>query len=251
MHQLRVGARRMRSAMATFKPAVQDKSFAAIKAELGWLGKVTDKARNLDVFADEVVRPAQGSSTAPDGLTALAQALEGARETARLEVSAVVSSDRFRRLMLELSRWIEIGAWQTQRPKAKIKIRAFAAEALSKRHRKVIKQGGDLRRLDDHGRHEVRIEAKKLRYAIDGFAGLYRAKAVAAFGKGLKSLQTQLGALNDIAGGGSLMAHLHLTAPAAFAAGELVGRRAAKKARLIAQAGQAFDRFAKADRFWG
>ncbi|MDB5495182.1 MAG: hypothetical protein JWP86_2519, partial [Phenylobacterium sp.] len=68
VHQLRVAARRLRSALATFRPVVDDPAYAGIKAELKWLAKAFDQARNLDVFAAEVLEPAAAMETPPAGL---------------------------------------------------------------------------------------------------------------------------------------------------------------------------------------
>ena len=48
-------------------------------------------------------------------------------------------------------------------------------------------------------RHGLRIELKKLRYAVDFFAGLFPSKAVRPYRRALARLQDHLGHLNDVA----------------------------------------------------
>jgi CHAD domain-containing protein len=112
-----------------------------------------------------------------------------------------------------------------------------------------LKRGRDLAHLDDASRHHVRIQAKKLRYAADAFAGLYPAKQVKEFMAPLKALQEELGALNDLVTAEPQMAGLSLASEAAFAAGELVGCKAAARPEYIAAAGT-LDCLAAAKPFW-
>jgi hypothetical protein len=64
-------------------------------------------------------------------------------------------------------------------------------------------------------------------------------------------LQEELGELNDLAAAEPLMARLRLSPDAAFAAGELVGLKAAAKPRLLARAEKALSRLEAAKPFWG
>jgi len=249
VHQLRVAARRMRSALSTFAPVVRDKDFATVASELRWLAKACDQARELDVLADEVVEPAAALDTPPAGLGVLAGALAGARARAWSEVSETAASARFRSLMIEALAWVETGDWLAD-PAAAEPATPFAAKALDKRRRKLLKRGRGLEHASDAARHRARIQAKKLRYAAEGFASLFPDKAVRRFVERLKVLQDRLGTLNDIATAEPLVARLGLPADAAFAAGELVGRRAADKDRLAARAAKALARLAKVEPFW-
>src|SRR5436309_1356432 len=55
VHQLRVGARRFRSALSAFGKAVEDQGLPGVKAEIAWLSHACDEARNLDVFAESLI----------------------------------------------------------------------------------------------------------------------------------------------------------------------------------------------------
>lgn len=249
VHQLRVAARTLRSALSTFKPVVADDRFQAVRDELRWLGKACDQARNLDVFAADVLSPAAKGPSPPTGLAALQAEMEAARDHARADVAQAVGSTRYRDLLIEVTGWVETGAWLSQPPSGE-PARGLAEEALQKRRRKLLKAGGDLAKLDDAERHEVRIQAKKLRYAAEGFATLYDRKPADRFIKQLKALQDELGELNDIVTGETLFKGLGLSPDAAFAAGELVGRRAGRKRQHIAAAAKAIDRLAETEPFW-
>jgi inorganic triphosphatase YgiF len=250
VHQLRVAARRLRSALATFRPVVEDGRHQAVKDELRWLAKAFDNARNLDVFADEVIGPAQTMEAPPAGLGALVEAVEAARVAARQAACETAACERFRALMIDATAWVETGEWlgglAAQQP-----ARAYAAQTLGQRLKKVLKRGRKLETRDDAARHRVRIEAKKLRYAAEGFGSLYPDKKVDRFVGRLKGLQDDLGALNDIATAEPLIASLELNPEAAFAAGELEGLKLADKDKLIAHAAKSLDRLDAAEPFWG
>jgi len=244
VHQLRVAARRLRSALSTFKPLVDDGGLSPVKGDLKWLAGSLDEARDLDVFAAGVSDQARSLASPPAGLEALTAALEAARRRRWARAAKTASSPRFRALMIDVAAWVETGSWLSVSPTP---AKAFAAHALEARLRKVHKLGKHLGKADDAARHRLRIEAKKLRYAAEAFASLYRRKSADRFIGRVKDLQTTLGDLNDLAVAGALVGSLKLEPDAAFAAGEMVGLRMAAKDHLIAKAEKAFRRLVDVD----
>jgi len=251
-HQLRVAARRLRSAIATFGPLLSETEAEHIKAELRWLAHACDAARNLDVLAERVAE-ARARDPSAAGLAALAEVVEQARRAATEAAVAAVRSDRFRLLMIDATAWIETGAWLADdagRDVRDQKATAFAAAALDRRRRKLRKLARRLDEVSDEARHEARIEAKKLRYAAETFASLFPEKATARFIGRLKDLQEELGALNDTATAEPVLAGLDLTPEAAAAARELLARQSKDRAAHIRRAVRAFESLEDAPRFW-
>jgi triphosphatase len=140
-----------------------------------------------------------------------------------------------------------------------------AADELRRRWKKILKAGAQLRELDPERRHKMRLQAKKLRYASEFFAGAFPGKKAArrrnGFVAGLEKLQDALGDLNDIA------VHAGLTerivdaqdargkqregrAKKAFAAGRLSGHEEARIASVLKDAERAYRAFTKAKPFW-
>jgi inorganic triphosphatase YgiF len=247
VHQLRVGARRLRSAVSTFGRALADDRLDAVKAELKWLGHACDRARNLDVYAE-----AAGASD-PDapaaGLEVLHKTLSTARRRARQDTAQALASRRFRLLMIDVLAWTETGDWLCG-PAAAAPAKPFAAKALARRRRRVLELGQRLDEADNAALHKLRIAAKKLRYAGDAFAALFPQKRVRAFTERVKILQTELGELNDLATASPLLESLALAPEAALAAGEMLGKRLAERPRRIRRAGRAFERLATALPYW-
>jgi inorganic triphosphatase YgiF len=259
IHQLRVALRRLRSLITSFKQVVADARLPAIKAELKWLTGELDAARNLDVLLHGDYRAAVAQKEDAEGLKGLGVRLRGARRMAYVRAAGAVESERCRRLLLDLLVWIETGPWTIAEKTAARRerpIRRFAADELASRRRKIDRRGGKLRELDPVAQHKLRIEAKKLRYAADAFAGLFeRPKRARAFIEALKAVQDALGDLNDIAVGERL-AHEAAASPgraetdSAFVAGRITGAQKARIGPLTDHAAAAVAAFEDAKPFW-
>ncbi|MEW6017557.1 MAG: CHAD domain-containing protein [Pseudomonadota bacterium] len=250
IHQLRVAARRMRSALSTFKGLLDAETAEAIKGELKWIASACGEARELDVFIDETYGPAARSEAAIHGLADLGQALEAARSKAHAKARAAVASARFRRLLLDLCAWVETGDWLAALEDGGGPAGDFAAHGLARRRRKLARKGRGLSDLDDAARHQVRIEAKKLRYAAEGFRSLLDDKAARRFLKRLRKVQASLGALNDAAAAEALLTRLKVEGAGLYAAGHLAGEMTGRRADLMATAQDAWDRFKAVDDPW-
>lgn len=251
VHQLRVAVRRLRSAISTFKKVVDDKAAEEINRELKWLARACDEARDLDVFAEANARLADPTLD----LSALAPLVEAARARGHAKACAAVASGRFRDLVLETTAWVETGDWLTGGGKSAARRRdlpaaQFAAKALDRRRKAVMKRGQDISGRDDEVRHEARIAAKKLRYGAEAFAPLFDPALSRDFIKTLKRLQDHLGDLNDAAVAAELVERLELRGPALDAARQLLAVRQAQKSRTIRAAAKAMEKVAAAPAFW-
>jgi CHAD domain-containing protein len=147
--------------------------------------------------------------------------------------------------------WLRSGA--AQRP-----LGDFAEEALERLWRKFSKRGRHLAALGDEERHELRIVAKKLRYATEFLAALYdepkkRRARHASFVKALEDVQEKLGTLNDlvIADGLSRKMAEGLSEDARSELLDSVESHPfADKERLLAESATAFDALAEVRPFW-
>jgi CHAD domain-containing protein len=224
-----------------------DPELPRLKEDLRWLSKACDRLRNLDVYA-EALEGADGDLSAK-GLASLHKVVQTARSRARHEVTGVAASARFRALMLDVTGWVETGEWRAN-AEARGSIGPFAKAALDHRRRTVLKRGRHIEGADDVRLHELRIAAKKLRYAGDAFASLYVKRPEGVFTELLKNLQTELGELNDIATAGPLVESLPLAPDAALVAGEQLGERRAERRKRVRRAAKAFGKLAAAAPFW-
>ncbi|RWL78766.1 MAG: inorganic triphosphatase [Mesorhizobium sp.] len=240
LHQARVSLRRLRSLCSICKSLFDDSRFDHLREELKWLASEFGDARNIDVMI------ARASSEA------LSSRLQDARDDAYAAVEASLSSVRTRSLMIDATEWISIGDWRTQSDETlhEQSSRDFASDIFDKLWKKVAKGGNNLIEADDETRHKVRIAAKKLRYAAEFFEPLYNSKAEAKrhrrFIEAMKSLQEQLGSLNDIASAPDMLAALELSDVAG--AQDLFS--AEDKSKLLEDAAEAHDVFVNTKRFW-
>ena len=217
LHQMRIGLRRLRTAISIFKDVVADPHREHIKSELKWITRELAPARELDVLNAEVIGSLQDVVPHNRDLAEARSELEARRHKAYDDASRAMQSQRFAHAVLDAAEWIEIGAWtSTDDPMLRLRrersIEPHAAAELARRRKKIKKRGQHLRKLDDEQRHELRIRAKKLRYGIEFFTSVFPAEKNEERRKialsALKDLQSGLGGLNDIATREKLMSEM-------------------------------------------
>ncbi len=263
VHQMRVGLRRLRAAMAVFSDLTDDEESARIKAELKWLTNELGPARELDVYVTGNIKPLQRTLPDERGLDALQSDLAARRASAFARARTAVESARYRTLVLDTLSWIEGGRWTTTDDAMigalrRRNARDFANDELTRRVGKITKRAGKLAKLDARRRHKLRIAIKKLRYATEFFASLFDGrkahKRLRRFARELKHLQNRLGALNDIAVhqklAGNVAGRNGRKRQRAFAIGLVSGREQTRVAPLREAAVLAADRFAQVRPFW-
>lgn len=204
VHQMRVAMRRLRSAMTLFRSLIAGQQSESLVAEIKWATGMLGEARDLDVFLSEVIGPVRAAFPLDDGLIALEKEISDRRQTAYRQATEAVTSPRFAQLTLNIAAWLEDGMWlhptdPVQASALARPLMTFAAETLDARKAKVRKRGRHFATLDAEHRHAVRIDVKKLRYAVEFFGSLWPRKKRTSFSKALASLQESLGSLNDIA----------------------------------------------------
>ncbi|GAB7541332.1 CYTH and CHAD domain-containing protein [Cupriavidus sp. 8B] len=216
VHQMRVGLRRLRSAMDLMGAAVVCPTF--LQEELKWIAGELGVARDWEVLATSTLSDAfSGEPEEVDAEAVKQAASEIAREKHQRAAQAV-DSVRYTRLIIELSRWLEQAGWRQnpndeQRRVLEFPLRKFATKTLRERHRKVIRRGRGLADLDAQRRHRARIAAKKLRYATEFFASLYPRQGVRRYKAWLSKLQDDLGWRNDVVVADGLLRQLQSGRP--------------------------------------
>ncbi|MCB4862149.1 CHAD domain-containing protein [Sphingobium sp. PNB] len=238
LHQARVAIRRLRSALSLFRPMLAPADVERFQGELKWLAAMLGEARNLDVLAERVETEE------------LRERWDAVRGEVHGRVQEWLRSARVRMLLIDLVEWLTLGAGhgggkvQAMRDEPAAD---FAARRLRRLRRRIAKEGRGLAGLSDEARHEVRKDAKKLRYASEFFAGLFegrkarrrRGKFIAA----LEQVQSELGALNDLVAAPGLLAHYGLGR-------EEARLRPKRKRKLLGAAARAHEDLLEAPRFW-
>jgi inorganic triphosphatase YgiF len=257
VHQMRVGLRRFRAALSAFKPMLEGEGFAQVKAGARWLAQALDEARDIDVFIEGSFRPAQAAADRADpAIEALGARLRHLQAEAYERVAVSLDSARFAALLLDVAAWVEVGPWVHKAEGVRREAAAaFGARALDRLHRRVRKRGRRLPQLSPKARHKLRIEAKKLRYAVEFFDGAFCQKHERRrerYRQAIRTLQDRLGELNDVAAARATAPRLlgGTGAEAAFTAGLIIGRREEDETELRRTAERAFAVFREAKPYW-
>ena len=240
LHQSRVALRRLRSAFSLFRPVLAGPEYERFRGELRTLSGTLGVARNLDVL---LARRSEDLSKKSR------QRLVEERGRAYDQAIAALRSAQVRTVMIDLAEWIALSGAEKH---GHHPLRPFADSVLDRFWKKVRRRGRILRDLDDVERHELRIAAKKLRYAGEFFARLYVDNSSAAardsFLTAVEALQEGLGGLNDMATERELAEDLRrrgiaLPRPRS-------GDARSARAALIAASDQSYRRLAEAGMFW-
>ncbi|GIK88585.1 MAG: inorganic triphosphatase [Betaproteobacteria bacterium] len=256
VHQARVAIRRLRSALTLFRPAIGCAEVAALKDRLGALARTLGAARDWDVFIAGALADIAGAFGEEPALARLARAAADARAQAYATVRATVEGAGFRLLALDLAAVVAAPPWPAGEDAEAAALRAapledFAAAALARRHKRLLRAGDGFAQLDIPALHALRIQAKRMRYAGELFGGLFGAKKRRRFQKAVGALQDALGHLNDTAVAAGLMAALAKREPGrAWATGVVQGWVAAKAAHAREDARAAWETVLDRTPFW-
>ncbi|HVC42241.1 MAG TPA: CHAD domain-containing protein [Candidatus Saccharimonadales bacterium] len=235
VHQARVATRRLRSDLRTFRPLVDAAWAEALRDDLRWLGGELGRVRDAEVLRD---RLRAAATTLPAADRRSAQAV-----VAPL-VAQVGAARRHLLAAMDTERYIEVIDHLVAAARAPVLTEMAASPArdvlsgLVRRPWRSLKAGAVAARGDvpDEQLHDLRIRAKRCRYAAEAAASA-TGKHAARFAREVAALQEVLGELHDAVVAEawlrerSAAPRIHETA--LFAAGELVAlqRDAADRAR--------------------
>lgn len=210
-HQLRIGLRRLRTAISVFSGPLGRAALEPVSAQARDLGRIVGGLRDIDVLIDEVVADAAAGGLDTAAAEALAAALSAHRDVVRRDVRAALAGPGSTAFLFDLGRLIETRGWLSptdydQTGRLAAPIGDLAPELLDRRYRSVVKRGRRIRDLPVGDLHELRKDLKKLRYTADMLGVLWSGKKVDTYIKALKRLQDQFGTLNDIAMAGEYLA---------------------------------------------
>lgn len=202
LHQARVALRRLRSALRLFAPILPEPFLRRWSREWQGLAQSLGDARDWDVLCTEgLPRLAEALGPAVSRIERHSRARRtAARAAARASLAAPRHAQQllaFTRALLKLSE-----APDAAHPP----LVDWARERLAARHRKARRGARAAAQLAPEARHALRIELKKLRYALDFLASLFPAKRVQPYSRALAAAQDLLGRMNDLATAQRLLA---------------------------------------------
>lgn len=262
LHQIRVALRRLRSIFNLFKNLLPKTIMRTITPELGWLNHKFGPARDWDVLNYETLPTLFATVHDHPELPALTQVLKTVHEEKLTAAHEAILSSHYSQLLLELNSWLDQCPWRLHADALvwDHPILEYAHHLLEKRHKVVVKRPKNLLKLDDTGRHELRIDCKKLRYSTEFFSSLYtqdHAKAATAqtfktYLNALMALQDCLGHLNDSITAQETLAEVkHRVSPMQRALLECcLSQMTDKHDQLLTILGKDWSEFRECPRFW-
>jgi CHAD domain-containing protein len=235
VHQMRVGARRLRSDLRTFASLVEPEWANGLRDELRWLGDSLGLVRDLDVLDENLRASAQDLG---DALRPLFAHLEEQRLVARAAMLNALRSERYVELLDRLvtaarTPVLADAAWD---PAGYVlpKLARKAWHGLAREARVLTPED------PDESYHRVRIRAKRCRYAAEAVApalGEDRGPVAKELARRVAHVQDVLGALQDTVVARGVIEEVARSRPAdgplQFDAGRLLERQqfAAQQAR--------------------
>ena len=201
LHDFRVAIRRTRSALTQIKDVFPGEIVNQYQTDFVKIGKSTNQLRDLDVY---ILNRKKYEEMLPmhlrEGLKPLFSQLNRQRKINHRKIVTVLDSSFYKTVLISFETFLnstdENGEDGT--PNANIAIIDLSKKFISKRYRKVLKNGRKINNTTpDSYLHELRIECKKLRYLLEFFSSLFQEKKINLLIKYLKILQDNLGSFND------------------------------------------------------
>lgn len=197
LHDFRIGVRGSRTLLGQIKGILPQHELEHFKTELSWLGRITGPARDLDVLLLGLRAPSKALNE--EQHRALLVQLEKERARVQQALSEQLTSERYRELV---NRWKSLlsrdasgtpddgcGALPLVTVLAQRGWRLFRRTLSGIEHVRSDTPAQEL--------HQIRTDAKKLRYLLDAAASLYDPDELAIVTRALRRLQSVLGEFND------------------------------------------------------
>jgi CHAD domain-containing protein len=212
LYQMRVALTRLRTAILFFSPMVADSQRTQMRQELKWLNGHLGAVRDLDVAITQL----KAADKRRPRAVPYYRSWNGKRAHAQRLLARALRSARYRRLVKNLSGWIDNGPWSIEAGTQLARERAspiviYSARKLTRWQEKLLKKRRKLPKMSTRKRHRLRLLNKKLSYSIEFFEGLFPDKGFAKQQAALKYLRRakrSLGQLNDDANSQFLAAAL-------------------------------------------
>jgi CHAD domain-containing protein len=198
LHDFRVAVRRTRALLGRSKEHLDPKVLEEFNREFRWLGQLTGKKRDLDVFLIKLEQlTARRVVEEVEDLGPLIDLLRQRQHQEGKALATFIRSSRYRDLVSNWSKALEReDSFRAERFRESVY--ALASPRIWKIYRKILRIGAGLSEsTEPRLLHELRIDCKKLRYLLEFFRSLYPQPLMGGLISDLKGLQDILGDFND------------------------------------------------------
>jgi CHAD domain-containing protein len=200
LHDYRVSLRRLRSTLKLVKHVYPPDTTKLVLGDLAAIARRTNRLRDLDVC---LLRREEYISSVPpelvDALEGMFVDLEQDRFQQQKAVAEQLQTQLYRERMRRLGQVFDESRCWPISAHSHLLTQALAGRVLAKRYRRMCRDVARLRvKSTDQQIHDLRLEAKKLRYLLEFFGDLYPNEEVIRLTKKLRKLQNVLGDFNDL-----------------------------------------------------
>jgi inorganic triphosphatase YgiF len=258
VHQMRVGLRRLRTALKAFHKAFPQASFALFSARARELASGLGLARECDAFRELVFTHPMAHRNCPDDAKYLEASLISLRTQAYAGAMEMINGLVSTLFIIDMQNYIARRGWRSEISDIELAMLTetadrFAKNTLGDLFGKAKKRGKALIEKSDEERHEFRIALKKLRYNAQFFAPLFKnARLYRNWSDNLVPLQNSLGVSNDLAGAQDMLNRLSAREQGDFSrsAGFILGWFSAQSETADAKIEKQWKTFRKMPVFW-
>lgn len=213
VHQLRVALRRLRSVLKVFRPITGCKPGRRLDGMLREMLGLLGPARDWDVFLAGIGADMAALLPEDKHLHSLLRAAEAKRQAAYAALAEALDGPGWRAAVTSGLAFLLEKPWRAGADHERLGLldsppQDFATLVLDKRWQRLLEAGAEIETLPAEALHELRLDAKRLRYAAEVFAPVFPKKAARRFQRRLAALQEELGRSNDAAVARSLVQSL-------------------------------------------
>ena len=206
LHDMRVAVRRMRAAVRLFRPYLPKKHAAYLRKDLRRLGRALGPARDCDVMlANLEAYRAELPAPTQDTFAPLVRRWQKQRERARNAMVRYLAGKRYCLLKQRIGPLLELVGppvaasgtlnGQAAAPQEPL-VATVTPRLIATRYEKLLAYGPSLHGASIETLHTLRIDCKRLRYALEFLRETLSPQAEAAI-EDFKHAQDHLGEMND------------------------------------------------------
>ncbi len=198
VHNMRVATRRLRSALRDFSPLMKKKPLKKVKKDLKQIADALGLARDQDVAIVALEKLQTEAETAPikSGIEKLIEERRTVRGRAQLGLMETIGITNIIELQERFAAAIDEATQRKKRERI-ISFNQAGRDVVSARLQEFLDLSASLYRpFSIEKLHELRISAKRLRYAIELFVACWGEK-IAPFAKEIAEMQSFLGEVHD------------------------------------------------------
>lgn len=197
VHSMRVASRRLRSALRDFMPYLRKRPLASALKQLRHLADALGEVRDQDVAIAALEKmAAQAPGDLSSGLKPFIETKKHVRDQAREELMATLVASELTQLESEFTIGVEEAA-ATRAGSPAITYLTMSQQIILDRLKEFeALSNGLLNPFEIETLHDMRIAAKRLRYAIELFQQCW-GRSLSGYAKRIARIQTALGDLHD------------------------------------------------------